>query len=90
MNRKPYSSDLTDEQWHLISDFLSRPNNGRGRPRRDNREVINGINYVLSSGCKWKDLPHDINAPASTCHERYQELKKKGLLEKIIAVINEN
>jgi len=87
MKRKFYSSDLTDEQWNQIRPFLTTSKSRVGRPRRDDREVINGILYVLSSGCKWKDLPHDINAPASTCHDRYKELKNNGLLEKIIKTL---
>ena len=89
MNRKPYSTDLTDEQWNQIRPLLPSSKRLSGRPRRDDREIINGINYVLSTGCKWKDLPHDIEAPPSTCHDRYQELKKKGLWVKITSILND-
>ena len=90
MKRKPYSSDLTEEQWNQIRPLLGASKSRAGRPRRDDREVINGILFILFTSCKWKDLPHDIEAPPSTCHDRYQELKKSGVLGKIISIIKNN
>jgi transposase len=52
--------DLTDEQWEvlepLILDPARRPD-GRGRPWRDSRDVLNGILWVLRTGAPWHDLP---------------------------------
>lgn len=60
MKRKPYPSDLTDAQWEQLAPLLPVAKRG-GRPRSvDLREVMNGILYVLRSGCAWRMLPHDL------------------------------
>src|SRR5436309_1752741 len=63
MRRKPYPSDLTDEQWALIEPLLPRvPRRPRrGRPRKvDLREVVNALFYHAREGCTWRALPHDF------------------------------
>ena len=60
MRRKLYPSDLTDEQWDILLPLLPPAKPG-GRPRTvDIREVVNGIVYVLRTGCPWRMLPHDL------------------------------
>lgn len=62
MTRKPYSTDLTDEQWALLVLILP-PAATRGRKRRvELREVVNAILYLLHTGCAWRLLPHDFPA----------------------------
>ena len=63
--RRPYPSDLTDEQWALVEPLVVRPRraDGRGRPPEvDLREVVNAVLYVLHEGCRWRSLPHDFPA----------------------------
>jgi len=58
--RKPYPSDLTDEEWALIAPYIPQAKPG-GRPEEQpKREILNGIFYVLCSGCAWRMLPHDL------------------------------
>jgi len=60
MNRKPYPTDLTNEQWQLLATMLPPPPH-RGRKRTvELREVINAILYLLRAGCAWRMLPHDF------------------------------
>lgn len=57
--------DLTDEQWEVIKPLIPQPPkrpDGRGRPRRDNREVLNGILWIMRTGAQWKDMPRAIPA----------------------------
>ena len=62
MKRKPYPSDLTDEQWRIIQPYLPLAKPG-GRPRSTNlREVVNAILYLLRSGCQWRMIPHEFPA----------------------------
>jgi transposase len=52
--------DLTDEQWAVVAPLLPRPRrraDGRGRPWRDPRDVLDGILWVLRTGAPWHDLP---------------------------------
>jgi putative transposase len=63
--RRPYPSDLTDEQWAILAPLVARPRraDGRGRPRSvDLRAVTNAVLYVLREGCRWRALPHDFPA----------------------------
>lgn len=81
--RKSYPSDLTDQQWKRIKPLLPKPAK-TGRPREDDQEVINGILYVLSTGCRWKDMPHDIDTSPSTSNRRLLEFQKRQVWQKII------
>ena len=81
--RKPYRSDLSEAQWRRVKRLL--PKSARtGRSRADDREVINGILYVLSTGCHWEDLPHDIAASYQTCNRRLLEYQRRRVWQKIL------
>ena len=70
--------DLTDEQWKLLEVMIPKPTrreDGRGRPWRDPREVLNGILWVLRTGAPWKDLPERY-PPYQTCHRGLPDLRE--------------
>jgi len=80
MNRKPYPSDLTDDQWEELAPLIPLAKPG-GRPRTvDMREVINGALYVLRSGCTWRMIPHDL-PPWGTVWGYFRRWRKKGTWE---------
>ncbi|HMB03724.1 MAG TPA: IS5 family transposase [Isosphaeraceae bacterium] len=80
--RKPYPSDLTDEQWEIIEPLI--PVNTVGRPRKvDMREVLNAIFYLNRSGCQWDMLPHDLPAK-STVYDHFAQWKADGTWQKIL------
>jgi putative transposase len=80
--RKPYPSDLTDEQWEIIKPLI--PVNTVGRPRKvDMREVLNAIFYLNRSGCQWDMLPHDLPAK-STVYDHFAQWKADGTWQKIL------
>src|SRR5579859_2145261 len=59
-HKKRYSSDLTDREWAILEALIPAAKKG-GRPRTANmREVLNGIFYVLKTGCQWENLPKDF------------------------------
>src|SRR5262245_12505951 len=67
-----YPSDLTDSEWAIVEPMIPAARQG-GRKRSVNvREVLNGIFYILWTGCEWKALPKDL-PPKSTVHD-YLEL----------------
>jgi putative transposase len=75
-----YPSDLTDAEWALIEALFSQQGK-RGRPSLyGQRALLNGIFYVLRSGCSWRMLPHDL-PPWSTVHKAFKRWAKNGLLE---------
>ena len=67
--------DLTDTQWRILDPLIPEPfrrKDGRGRPWKDRRAVLNGILWVLRTGAPWADLP-DRYPPYQTCHRRFQQ-----------------
>jgi putative transposase len=80
--RAAYPSDLTDAQWGLIAPLLPPAEPG-GRDREVNlREVLNGILYLLRSGCSWRMLPHDL-PPWGTIHYYYRRFRLDGTWLKV-------
>jgi len=60
-----YPSDLTDAEWQLIKPLIPPAKRGGGKRTVDMREVVNGVMYVLSTGCQWRYIPKDL-PPRST------------------------
>ena len=54
-----YPTDLTDEQWELLSVLIPPENPGYGPRCVDLRGVVSAIFYILCAGCAWRMLPHD-------------------------------
>ena len=77
-----YPSDLTDEEWDLLRPLIPPGKHG-GRPRKVNmREIINGLLYILGSGCQWRHIPRDL-PPRSTLYEYLQRFDWDGTLLRI-------
>lgn len=77
-----YPSDLTDAEWGLVEPLIPPAKHG-GRKRTANvREVLNGILYVLWTGCQWQALPKDL-PPKSTVHGYLDLWGWDGTLERI-------
>jgi transposase len=84
--------DLTDSQWDFVSPLLPvyrRRKDGRGRPRQDLREVLNGALWILRTGAQWADLP-DRYLPYQTCHRYFQEWSRNGSLKRILHALAED
>lgn len=77
-----YPSDLTDAEWALIAPLIPPAKRG-GRKRSVNvREIVNGIFYVLSTGCQWGALPKDL-PPKSSVHDYFDLWDWDGTLMRI-------
>jgi len=75
--RKPYRTDLTDDQWAILQPLIPLAKPG-GRPREvDMREVINTLLYLNRTGCQWDMLPHDL-LPKSTVYEYFSQWRHDG------------
>jgi len=78
--------DLTDEQWAVLDPLIGempRRVDGRGRPWRSSREVLNGILWILRTGAQWADLPERY-PPYQTCHRRYQRWVQERMFERVL------
>ena len=65
-----YPSDLSDDEWKLIEPLI--PPGKRGGDKRTviMREVVNGLMYILSTGCQWRAIPKDL-PPRSTLYDYF-------------------
>ena len=81
-----YPSDLTDREWALIAPLIPPAKGGGGKRRVDMREVINGVMYILSTGCQWRYLPKDL-PPRSTVHDYFSLWNWDGTLDRIHHVL---
>ena len=74
--------EITDKQWTKIKPLLPKPKRRTGRPRADDRRVLEGIIWVLRSGARWRDLPESYPSP-STCWRRLNQWEDEGVWEDI-------
>ena len=77
-----YPSDVTDAEWGLIELFIPPAKHGGRKREVDEREVVNGIMYVLSTGCQWRAIPKDL-PPRSTVHDYFCLWQWDGTLDRI-------
>ena len=81
--------EMPDGLWARIEQVLPREKRkgSVGRPALPNRQVVNGILFVLRSGCQWKGLKKEWYGAISSLHERFQTWNEAGLWKKIYRVM---
>ena len=77
-----YPSDLTDDEWSLIGPLIPPARRGGRKREVDIREVVNGVMYILSTGCQWQYLPKDL-PPKSTVYDYFARWDCDGTLRRI-------
>lgn len=86
MNRKQVEEAwrLPDELWQRVEPLLPRRRRSRkgGRPPLPYRQVLDGIFYVLRTGCHWKAVPPEFGS-GSSLHRYFQRFVKRGIFEKL-------
>jgi transposase len=80
--RKPYSSDLTDDQWQLVEPLVPAPREGGRPPKYARREIVNAVLYLTRNGCAWRNLPHDL-PPWSLVHNYFWHWKRDGIWQSL-------
>ena len=76
--------DLDDMELAIIEPLL--PSDVRDKARVDDRRVLNGMFYVLRTGCPWRDLPERYG-PYTTIYNRFNRWAKRGIWEKIFKTL---
>lgn len=80
--RTRYSTDCTDAEWAVIEKLVPAPKPG-GRPvTYPRREIVNGIRYVLRTGCAWRLLPHDL-PPGPLVYHYFRTWRRDGTWERL-------
>ena len=77
-----YPSDLTDDEWAYVAPLIPPAKPGGNKRTVNIREVMNGVMYVLSTGCQWRALPKDL-PPKSTVHDYLSLWSGDGTLDRI-------
>ncbi len=78
-----YASDMTDAEWALIEPHLPPPRR-LGRPRTTElRSVVDGLLYILATGCQWRLLPSDF-PPDSTVQRFFYRWREAGIWQRSI------
>src|SRR6266498_2736576 len=88
-SRKPYPSDLTDEQWAIVGPMIppAKPHPRGGRPRKvDMRAVLNTLFSLNRSGCQWDMLPHDL-LPKSTVYDYFAQWRDDGTWAQMVEAL---
>ena len=80
-------AELSDKQWEFIKPHIP-PQPIVGRRRADDRKTINGILYVLITGCRWRDMPQSYGA-YQTAWRRLARWSKEGVWSRILAAAHE-
>jgi transposase len=77
-----YPSDVTDAEWLVLKPHIPRAKRGGNRRHVDEREIVNGLMYILSTGCQWRAIPKDLPA-RSTLYNYFDLWSWDGTLERI-------
>jgi putative transposase len=85
-DRKAYPSDLTDAEWEILEPFIPEVSPNATIPTISRREIVNGILYVLRSGCPWRLLPNDLPA-WGTVYYYFRTWRKAGIWDKALEAL---
>ena len=77
-----YASDLTNQEWELIEPLIPPAKRGGNRRTVVVRDVVDGLMYILSTGCQWSALPKDL-PPRSTVNDYFRRWDYDGTLDRI-------
>jgi putative transposase len=81
-DRKPYPSDLKDKEWEILEPLIPAISPEAVNVQYTRREIVNGILYVLRSGCPWRMVPHDLPA-WGTLYDYFRTWRNDGTWDKI-------
>jgi len=81
--------ELTESEWGGLKKYFAEREAGKlGRPRNDDRQMVNGILWIVRTGAPWRDLPERYGA-WSTVYARFVEWQESGLFERILEELGE-
>ena len=81
--RKPYLSDVSDEEWALVAPYLALLPEDAGQRIHSLREVFNGLRYIIKTGAQWRQMPHDL-PPWPAVYQQAQRWLASGCLDVLL------
>ncbi len=82
-NRKPYPSDVSDDEWAFVAPYLTLMKEDAPQREHSLREVFNGLRWIVCSGAEWRLMPHDL-PPWHTVYQQTQRWFRAGVFEAIV------
>jgi transposase len=82
-HRKPYPSDVSDDEWAFVAPYLMLMTEDAPQREHSLREVFNGLRWLVRAGASWRMMPHDL-PPWHTVYQQTQRWLKAGVLEAIV------
>ncbi len=86
--RKPYPSDVSDEEWAFVAPYLTLMDEAAPQRRHDLREVFNGLRFIVRSGLQWRLMPHDL-PPWDIVYQQTRRWMAAGCFEAIVHDLRE-
>lgn len=83
MTRKPYSTDVSDEEWAFVAPYLALVREDAPQRTHDLREVFNGLRYVIKGGVTWRLVPNDL-PPWEIIYQQTQRWLRAGVFEAMV------
>ena len=83
MARKPYPSDVSDDQWEFVVPYLTLMNPDAPQREHKLREVFNGLRWIIRTGSGWRYMPHDL-PPWHAVYDQAQRWLKAGVFAEMI------
>src|SRR5437763_16434864 len=83
MERKPYPSDVSDEEWSFVAPYLTLMTEDAPQRDHDLREVFNGLRWIVRTGAQWRMMPHDL-PPWAAVYQQTQRWLRVGVFETIV------
>jgi len=81
--RKPYPSDVSDEEWVFVAPYLALVREDAPQRNHDLREVFNGLRWIVRTGSAWRYMPHDL-PPWEAVYQQTQRWLKAGVFEEMV------
>jgi transposase len=88
MNRKPYPSDVSDDEWAFVAPYLTLMTEDAPQREHSLREVFNGLRWIVRAGAAWRMIPHDL-PPWHTVYQQSQRWFKAGVFETMVIDLRE-
>lgn len=83
MSRKPYPSDVTDDEWNFVAPYLALIREDAAQRVYPLREMFNAVRYLARCGGPWRMLPNDL-PPWHAVYEQMQRWIKAGVFEAMV------
>src|SRR5437868_12838341 len=82
MSRKPYPSDVTEDEWNFVCPYLTLMREDAPQREHALRDLFNAVRYVVKTGCQWRFLPHDL-PPWAAVYQQARRWLHAGVFEQI-------